>query len=178
MSFKRKSIILVLFLIAGISSALTFAYWSSEVNSGVKTASGTIEVGQGQKTLTEVVVVDQTGGTLVPEKFAYPEQGTVGEVVLTFPVKWVSENQNAASGAVGHLVANVDKVEIDGAVTNADLVEYKVDYTAGQEVIADGEPVNVHVTFTLHEPANKEEYEQIANKAIVATIKFEVTPNE
>ncbi len=177
MSFKRKSIILVLFLIAGISSALTFAYWSSVVNSGVKSATGTIQIGEGQATETVVVVEDQEGGILVPAKFANTEHGTVDEVVLEFPVEWKSAQLNAASGAIGELVAFVKDVKIDEIATFADLVNYEVIYVAGQEIMADGYAVTVQVKFTLNEPANKEQYDHVANKRITANIMFNVVHN-
>lgn len=162
---NKKWFVLVLLLMLVITGGTVFAYWAGAFTvTQAPDETPIIEIGEGDTIATTVTITPTLDtGKLVPQGFT--GAGEVEELVYTFSVLWAGDG---ATGAIGALL-----------VTNTlssnpyDLLNINVNYN--NEIIA-GTPVTVTITITLDEPANKTEYNAVANLDFTLTVGFEVTP--
>lgn len=140
-----------------------YAYWGGLIKGSSASDNETIEIGKGQDITTTVELSNKTldGGKLVPEGRAV-EATDVEEVVLTYEVLW-TDTEEASHGAVGTLTITLDN-------NPENLLNVVVD----DEVITAGTPKTITLTITLTEPANKTQYDLVANQDFTLTIIFSV----
>lgn len=168
---SKRFIAILLIVALLLTGGTVFAYWASSVLGGGDTATGTINVGSGDEVKTEVTVNPVTSaGPLVP----IGHSGT-NEVYLTFSVLWESDNDDGADDLTGVLAVNIDSVKIgERNVSNL----FTVTVVSGTGAITEdwAQSVVIYVQFT-NEPADKAEYDLVADKDLVITITFTVNPN-
>lgn len=183
---KRSLLIVMLVMLAVVTSGFTYAYWASSVTGNNDTAVGTVNIGSGNAVTTTVTVADANGGSalLVPVGHDV-DANEVDYVMLQFTVAWDSTGQDA-SGATGTLAFGSSNILINGVSTYSSLVNitYQIGGTVtgstfngggSTSITSDGDDVIVYVKVTLTEPANQTEYAAIAGQAITFTGTFTVT---
>lgn len=162
-NLKRLSLfafVLTLLLTGGI-----FAYWAANVIGSDEEVATAITIGQGETATTTISLneASKTQGKLVPA--GYGNGGTnVEEIVIVFEVALLAD-QAGASGAEANLVVTI--IETGHALINAAIDAYE------PTIVAGGPAVVVQIRITLTEPANQEEYDEVANKDFDIKVQFE-----
>lgn len=183
-----KKIILLLLLFVGLGASITAgAYWAAAYTIQAPESiekTYTVDIGQGKtETVTTTLVATGSNGEtkeLVPYGKVVDPNTQADNVSFDITVKWnIGGDFGAGYTGSGTLVASTV------SVTNSDndditlLFEelFTVTYTIAPNEIDLGSEavVTVKVVFA-NEPANKAEYDQVANKELTLKVKFEVTP--
>ncbi|MCD4827408.1 MAG: hypothetical protein K8Q99_06515 [Acholeplasmataceae bacterium] len=173
---QRKLVIGLLVMLAVAVSGFTFAFWAGSLSGDDVVASNSVTIGTGEAVTTEVTFgASQGAGTLVPSGRADDSvAGAVESVVFSFVVTWAEAANGSYNGNVGTLASVVSNVQINGATTNAGLVNPVVG--GDTTVVLNGATATVTVTVTLTEPATQEIYNAIVGQAITFDVTFTVTP--
>lgn len=164
-SKKMKRLSILTFVLSLLITGGIFAYWASSVLGNEKDAATAIQIGQGNEATTTVSLneVSKTQGKLVPAGFATSALETE-EIIIKFEVTLLADQANA-DGAEATLVVSV--TDTGHALINVVVLEHE------NTIIAGGAKVEVNLKVTLTEPANKAEYDEVANKDFEIKVKFE-----
>lgn len=175
-NLKRKNLVLALLVLFALAvTGTSYAYWASSVAVTNNTQNETINIGTGQAVTTTVAV---TGGVydgkdLVPVGRVVNSSTETDSIVLTYEVDW-TEAGTAVNGIAGTLSAVASNKVGD---TN-NLVNISVVLTDGSNIaVNDANTYTVTVTITMTEPANKAQYDAIANSVITFDLTFAVAVN-
>lgn len=172
---KRSLLIMLLVMLAMVTSGFTYAFWASSITGNNNTATGTITIGEGGTVATAVTVGNETATGLVPTGFE-DDVNTFSSIDLTYTVAWTSLVDDA-DGAVGTVSAVASSILIGGSSTYAGLVTVDVATAATNvNVTLNGATVDLIVTVTLSEPLTQAAYEAVAGANITFTLTFTVTP--
>lgn len=171
-----RALLLALLLIVSIGGI--YAYWAGEVsNPSDDTENLNVTIGQGQNVQTTLDVTSalaNEGKKLVPAgKTAVSvggKEANVESLKATYTVKWTEDTTN--------IITEQDKIEgtlkVDAKSNDSTgLVQVQVD-PASATITADGQAVEVTVTVTMNEPADKAQYDQIAGQNITVDLTFSV----
>jgi hypothetical protein len=191
---QRKLVIGLLVMLAVAVSGFTFAFWAGSVTiTQAADETNIITIGEGNTAATTVVISENnTLGTLVPVGKTGDSVGTtVDSILLTFTVDWNSDTAELlAEGAEGALAANVTfttnpgslvktVVRIGGTeptITTSGATK-NLSGTDLTDIVADGDTINVYVLVYMLEPANQQEYADIAGTNVEFDIDFVVSVN-
>jgi hypothetical protein len=174
-NLKRKNLVLALLVLFALAvTGTSYAYWAASVAVEDNEQNETINIGTGQAVTTTVAVTggDYDGKDLVPAGRVNSSTETAS-IVLTYEVDW-TETGTAVDGIAGTLSAVASNKQGD---TN-DLVNISVVLTDGSAIaVNDAGTYTVTVTITMTEPADKAEYDAIANATITFDLTFAVAVN-
>jgi hypothetical protein len=175
-NLKRKNLVLALLVLFALAvTGTSYAYWAASVAVTDNTQNETINIGAGQAVTTTVAVTggDYDGKDLVPAGRVVNSSTETASIVLTYEVDW-TETGTAVDGIAGTLSAVASNKQGD---TN-DLVNISVVLTDGSAIaVNDAGTYTVTVTITMTEPADKAEYDAIANATITFDLTFAVAVN-
>ncbi|RJX24333.1 MAG: hypothetical protein C4537_07085 [Acholeplasma sp.] len=179
---KRSLLIVMLVMLALVTSGFTYAFWAASVTGNNDTAVGSVEIGQGSAVTTTVLVGDETSaGLLVPTGY---QNGTTtfNQITLTFDVDWTADASGAA-GTTGTLVVDVvetsfdilDDLDVTTGLTDVQIdAMFDVVVTSGNNAsmtIGGSQAVVITITFA-NEPASSAIYDAVANGTFVFDVTF------
>lgn len=125
---------------------------------------------------TELIITsdDFDNKALVPKGRVVDGETETEEIVFEYKILWHTSNEELSDvNALGSLVVDIDYEIVDSESSH--LLNVSVEY---DEPIELGVVTTVRVRLTLTEPANKEEYEDVADKKIKVNISFRVELQE
>jgi len=166
---KRKNLKFVTLLSLLLSFVITggiFAYWASSVSGATGATDIPISIGVGDEVETEVdwSEVSRTQGVLVP--VGYEKSGSVSKIVLVYSVQLVEiETEDVALGDVVDFTVTVNRGDLHDLI-NVEVLAYSPVITIG------GEEIEVTIEVTIDEPANREEYLEVAEEDFSFTLIF------
>lgn len=181
---SRKLTIIILFVLALIVTAGTYAYWANTINTPEnKQTTDTVTVGEGQDVTTSLVLNENTtnGGILVPaSQLSNSPTGSIDKVILSDDVSWI-ENSNTKQLEGTTSTANIN-VTISVTVTDKDgndvtsLVAYLINVTPDinnvSSLILNASAKTFNYDITMSEPANQTEYYAIVNGTITVSFTY------
>lgn len=174
---KRSLLIVMLIMLALVTSGFTYAFWAAGIAADSETAVGTINVGTGETVTSTVNVAaavnSQGADDLVPAGFA--AAGKIVSLTLTFSVDWDSTGVDA-SGLQSTLTVALTAAANESAADVLSLFNAAFN-GAGDgtyTIVSDGSAVSVVVTITMDEPSSQAEYNLVAGQAIDLTFSFTV----
>ncbi len=174
---KRSLLIVMLIMLALVTSGFTYAFWAAGIAADSETATGTIQVGTGETVTSTVNVAaavnSQGADELVPAGFA--ATGKIESLTLTFSVDWDSTGLDASSLQSTLTVALTAAVNESSAnVLSLFNAAFNGVGDGTYTIVSDGSAVSVVVTITMDEPANQAEYNLVAGQEIVLSFSFSV----
>lgn len=175
-NLKRRNVVLVLLVLFALAvSGTTYAYWASSVNGVVvETVNNKINIGEGDAVTVSVNITDTSTYTkkLVPNT---PEvtagEGETKSITVSYSVVW--NNNNLLDGVADQTIsAVVSNIQVGGVANPYSLIT--VTPGTNPTTIGMGDTVEFIFTVTMAEPANVEQYNAVANKAITFNITFDI----
>ncbi len=176
MKHIKKVFLGLLLGFALFAGSASFAYWVSGVIGWKQTATPDVTVGVG-KSVTISVDLSRTDGNtkvLVPAGRVVDSNAQTDSVTVTYTVKW---NENSLLNGIvdANIAAAVTNITVGGVANPYSLIT--VTPSGNPTTIAHKETVTFTFIVTLTEPANKTQYDAVANKTIAFDIDFSITPN-
>ena len=164
----KRYIVILLFLAILLASGTAFAYWVSTLNvEQAPVQEPDVNIGEGEEANTVVTVTPTEDDNLLVPAGRVEHANQTEALVFEYVVAWTGDVE--ATGAVGTLDVTAD-------LTNLHNLLNVVIAPASQTIVANGATVLVTVTVTLDEPANKAEYDEVANQVFTFDLNFVVTP--
>jgi len=194
---KLLVVALLMFLVAAATGG-AYAYWAGTINNPADkqdTDGISITVGVGADVATHIEINNPvlSNKILVPagrsaDGSSEPSDELVEQLVYNYKVDWKRTSGGIGTGTEGTLTVKVTNLEV-GGVTDSDALalvnivdenstaSFKavggVSYTTKIK-LEDAESFNVPLKVTITEPANKAEYDKIANKTITFDVTFSI----
>lgn len=174
---KRSLLIVMLVMLALVTSGFTYAFWAAGIAADSETAVGTISVGTGETVSSTVnvgVAVNSQGANeLVPAGFA--AAGKIESLTLTFSVDWDSTGLDASNlQSTLTVVLTAAENESSADVLSLFNAAFNGAGDGTYTIVSDGSAVTVIVTITMDEPASQAEYNLVAGQDIDLTFSFSV----
>lgn len=166
---KRKNVKLltaILLMFCLMLSGSMFAYWANSVSGDEDSTTTSITIGAGEEKTTTISLseVQKTEGKLVP--VGYEQEGSVSQIVVTYNVT-LQADELGSNGAEAVL-------SITHSTLPSSLIVVVIEQSSSS-ITAGGSPVTVTVKISLTEPANEEEYLQVANLVFDLGLTFTAT---
>lgn len=173
---KRKNLIVgVLIFISILFSGFTYAYWASSVIEKSEDVLGTVEVGTGEVITVEVVLGAQGGDTLdlVPTTVT-PLASQSSSIETSFTVEW-SDNDLLDGIADADVSVLIENIKVNEVANPHSLISV-VEKVGNPTTIRLGDTVTFYFIITMTEPADVDQYEDVAGLPITFDLTFTVDP--